>query len=476
MLKVEKQDLEQRQVGLTVEVPAEQLDKAKQAAARRVAKQMKIPGFRPGKAPYSVIAGKVGDDYLFEEALDDLGQDVYRQALEEADVEPFAPGSLDEVVSKDPLVLRYTIPLSPQIDLGDYRDLRLDPPDADVKDETVEEVLEELRQGQALIEPAERAAKMGDVLVLDVTGQLHDPPDDDDGQLIDEKNASLLLEPDTKWPIPGIADELVGMSAGDEKTIEHNFPEDYAGESLQGKQATFTFKCLEVKSRLVPEWTDDLAKNVGDFDDLLSLRVKVRENLQQELESRNRQEYRDQVMEAVIEGASIEYPPSLVEREIDDMLHDLVHRLERQNLKLEDYLTMEGKSLDDLREEARPEAEARLQRGLVLGEIVDLEGLKIDESDTDAALDRMVEPLGEQAADVRKRLDTAAYRRQIEVDLLTDKAIERLLAIARGDEVPEPGGPAEATDEPGDDTPAELIDETTNQAIDVSEEEVKEQS
>jgi len=475
-LKVEKQDLDQRQVGLTVEVPAEQLEQAKQTAARRIAKQMKIPGFRPGKAPYSVIAGKVGEEYLFDEALDDLGQEVYRRALDEAEVEPFAPGTLDEIVSREPLVLRYTIPLSPEIDLGDYRGLRIEPEAAEVKDETVEEVLEELRQGQALIEPAERAAQMGDVIVLDVSGQLHDPPEGDDGQLVDEKNATLLLEPETEWPIPGIADQLVGLSAGDEKVIEHTFPEDYRGESLQGKGATFTFKCLEVKSRLVPEWSNDLAKNVGDFDDLLSLRVKVRENLQEELTSRSRQEYRDKVMDSIIAAATIEYPPALIEREIDDLLHDLTHRLERQDLKLDDYLTMEGKTLDNLRQEAQPEAEKRLLRGLVLGQVVDKEGLRVEPADIDAALDRMVEPLGEQAGDVRKRLDNPVYRRQLELDLLTDKALERLMAIARGDEVPEPGATVEATETFAEGVTAKPTDQTSGEEPEISEEEVKEQS
>jgi trigger factor len=250
---------------------------------------------------------------------------------------------------------------------------------------------------------------------------------------MEEDNASLLLEEETDWPIPGISQHLIGLEPGQEVKVEHTFDDEYPNESLRSKQASFEFTCLEVKSRMVPEWSDNLAQNLGEFDDLLSLRIKVRENLEQELASRHQTEYRDEVMDELLETADIVYPPYLLEREIDDMLHDLQHRLERQNLSLEDYLNLEGRSLEDLRHEYEPEAEARLLRGLLLGKIVEAEGLEVQEEEIDEALDEFVEPLGENAQDVRKQLNNPGTRRQIELDLLTDRAVERLLLIAKGE-------------------------------------------
>lgn len=433
-MKVETETLADRQVKMTVEIDDQRLQRALQGAARRISKEIKVPGFRPGKAPYKVIAQKVGEDYLLDEALDDIGQDVYRQALEEAELEPFAPGTLNEIISRQPLVLSYTVPLEPEIELGDYRDIRVDYEDPVVEDEDVEEVMEQLRQGQALIEPVERPAEEGDVVVLNVIGRLLDSDEDseDDELLAEEENASLLLEEETDWPFPGITEHLLGIEAGQEKTVEHTFPEDYANESLQNKKASFEFTCLEVKSRIVPEWTDNLAQNLGDFDDLLSLRMKVRQNLEEELGSRHLTEYRDEVMDELIEGASIVYPPYLLDREIDDMLHDLEHRLNRQNLSIEDYLKLEGRTIEELRAEYEEEAEARLMRGLILGRIVEAEELEVSEEAIDEAIDSFVEPLGENAKEVRQQLDNPSTRRQIELDLLTEKAVDRLLAIAKG--------------------------------------------
>ncbi len=435
-LKVETQSLEDRQVEMTVEVPQDRLQHALKSAARRISKEMKIPGFRPGKAPYGVIASKVGEESLLDEALEEIGQDVYREALENAELEPFAPGILNEIVSREPLVLRYTVPLAPEVDLGEYRDLRIDYEEPEVDDESVEEVMEELRRGQALIEPVDRKAAMGDVVVVNVEGELTDGEEGEDTTLVEEENASLLLEEETDWPIPGVSQHLVGLEAGEETTVNHTFAEDYRNESIRGRQAKFHFTCLEVKSRLVPEWTDALAQNLGDFDDLLALRMQVRENLQEQQTNRTNAEYRDQVLDAAIEVSEITYPPYLLDREIEDMVQDLRRRVERQSLTLQDYLEYEGKTEEELREEFRPQAESQLLRGLVLGQVVEQEKLAVAESEIDEAIDRLLESFGDDGEGMRQRLNNPATRRQIELDLLTDKAVERLVAITKGEAAP----------------------------------------
>ncbi len=433
-MKIERQDLENRQVELQVEVASDQLQKAMRAAARRLSRGTKIPGFRPGKAPYEVIEGKFGEDVIFEEALDSLGQEIYRDALEETEIEPYAPGSLEEVIREDPLKLRYTVPLAPEVDLGAYRDIRIPFEDAEVTDVDFEEGIEEIRQRQALIEPADHPAEETDLVIIDLSGELLDPEDEEDAQLLDMKDISILVAPETDVPTPGVMEHLLGLAAGDEKSYEYTFTDDHPNEDLRNRTARFQIKCLEVKSRFVPEWSDELAQNLGDFESLLDLRVKFRENLQKQAEMEAETQHTDEIMQKLVEGASVEYPPIVLQEETGHLLQDLRMRLGNQKLTLEDYLKIEGKTEEDLREELEPEAIERIKRGLVLGKIVDVEELKVEDDEINAEIKRLTEPLG---PDADKRLleafESPAGRHRIARDVLTDKAIRRIIAIAKGE-------------------------------------------
>ena len=433
-MKIERQDLENRQTELQIEVASDQLQTAMQAASRRLSRGTKIPGFRPGKAPYEVIVGKFGEDVIFEEALERLGQEIYRDALEEEKIEPYAPGSLEEVIREDPLKLRYIVPLAPEVDLGAYREIRIPFEDAEVTDEAFEEAIEEIRQRQALIEPVDRPAEESDLVIIDLSGELLDPEDEEDAQLLDMKDISVLVDPDTDVPTPGVMEHLLGLAAGDEKSYEYTFPDDNPNEDLRKRAAKFQIKCLEVKSRFIPEWSDEMAQNLGEFESLLDLRVKLRENLQKQAEMEAENQYRDEIMQKIVEGASVEYPPVVLQEETENLLQDLRMRLGNQNLALEDYLKIEGKTEENLHEELEPEAIERIKRGLVLGKIVEVEELKVEDDEIDAEIKRLVEPLG---AEADKRLleafESPAGRHRIAMDVLTDKAIRRIIAIAKGE-------------------------------------------
>jgi trigger factor len=434
---------------LTIELPENRLEGAMRSAAKRLGKNTRIHGFRPGKAPYNVLVNQLGEEVIFEEALDKLGQEVYREALDETEIEPYAPGSLDEIVSRKPLVLRYTVPLAPEVDIGDYQEIRVDFEDPVVEDSAVDQYMEDLRQRQALVEPADRPVELGDVVVVDISGVLRDE-DTEESKLLDEKGFSILADEEYRWPVPGIADHLEGLEVGQEKQFEHTFPEDYANEEMRDKTADFHVVVQEVKSRFVPEWTDDLAKNVGDFDDLLSLRIQIRENLEAESERQSKATYASEVMDSLVELSSIQYPAILLNNEKQDMIAELEQRLRAQNLSLEDYYKIEGKTEEELLQEFEPQAAERLKRALALGKVVELEEIEVDENDIDAEIDRLVSsfPSDEDKENARKVFDNPVGRQRINLDLISDKAIERLMKIAKGE--------ADETEEPSEDSKLEL--------------------
>jgi trigger factor len=452
-LKIEKQELEDRQVQLTVEVPDDQLEAAMQSAAKRMSGRAKIAGFRPGKAPYKLVLQRYGEEAIFEEALDVLGQEVYRRALEESTLEPFAPGALNEIISRQPLTLRYTVPLPPEVDLGAYRDLRAEPEPPVVTDEAVDQMVEELRQRRAIIEPIQRPAAATDVVVLDVSGRLHEALENGKTSLMDEKGVSVLVEERTDWPIAGIAAHLAGMSAGDEKDIEHTFPENYSTESLRGRRATFHLRCVEVRSRKVPELSDELARELGNFTDLMDLKLKVRQGLLQQASREAEGSYAQKAIEALVAGSTFKYPPIMVKDELDQLIRDLDRRLQGQRMTLADYLKIQKQTEEDVRKELGPRAVERVRRALALGKLAEVEGLEVNETEIDREIERLTEALHANQDTLRKAIDNPSGRRTLALDLLTEKAIRRLVSIARGEA--EATVPTAAQDlQPGEATPA----------------------
>jgi trigger factor len=444
-LKIETQPQENRTLKLTVEVDDERLQPALRAAARRISKDYRIPGFRPGKAPYEVVLRHFGENTIYQTALEDLSQSIYKEVLEQENIDPYAPGELEDVKFK-PVVLTYTVPLAPEVDLGDYRALRLPFQAPAVSDEAVQDQLEHLREHQAVVEPVERPAELNDVVTLDAKAFLNTGENPSDFLLADQ-DVALVLDEKADWPMPGFAQQVVGMSAGSDRKFDLAFAEDYANESLRGQVAHFEVTVKEVKARALPEWNDELARSLGDFESLDALRAKTRADLERQASRQVERDYADQVINQLVEQAKIDYPPVLLENELDDVLNDLDRRLREQRLTLDDYLKIQNKTKEQLREESRPTAETRLKRSLALGKIVSLEGLTVSAEDVAERVEVLSTPWGDRADEMRKVLASDDSRRMLAVDLLSDKAVERLVAIGKGESVPPPAPLAEAADE-----------------------------
>lgn len=430
-MKITTESLENCQLRLTIELDKEQTQQAMQRTARKIAKQANFPGFRKGKAPYKLVVQRYGEDEIRQEAADEMVEKVFREALEQEEIQPYAPAALEEI-SLDPITFEFTIPLPPTVDLGDYRDYRLKPPTVRVYKKEIQRMLQDIREQNAILELVERPVALGDEAVIDLAGWT-----DDGTEIVNSDGARILLDAAIAEPAPGFAAALVGMEAGEERTFILILPDDFPQEELRGQEAEFSVSLKEVYDSTLPNLDDDLARAAGNFGSLKELEKSVKEQLRQEAQQEADEEYAAQVIKAIIEQSQAEYPPVMLKETLDDMSKEFERLVKGKTLlSLEDYLRFQQKSLEELQEEWKPQAEYRLKRALVMGEIVTLEVLKVDEEEIEAHIEQAIAQWGIRADEMRDSLNSYEGRDSVVRHLLAQKAVRRLVAIARG-EAPE---------------------------------------
>lgn len=444
-MKIESQPLENHQVKLTVEVEPDVLEAAKHRAARQLAKRTKIPGFRPGKAPYNVITRQLGEANILEEAMDLLVSDIYPKVIEESGIHPYGPGNLEKIASMEPPVLEFVVPLEAEVKLGDYKSISSPYEPKEVSEQDVTNVLQDLLERQAVIEPVERPAQEGDVVAVRLSAHRTQEEEGQDPSLIRERSMPIIVQPETgeseqaekEWPYPGFSRNLIGLSAGDERSLTHTFAEDADFESLRGVEAEFHFTVENVKSRTLPELNDEFATTVGEYADLAALQADIRQSLEQQAQESYDSEYGEKVLEEAVAQSEIQYPPQMLEREIDSVVDSLKSRLEQQKLDMDLYLKTREMDMAGLREEARPVAETRLRKSLVLLEIAKFEDIKVEQeelqSETMRTMDALSRSLPEKEARRLGNRDVfSSLVGSVMADMLTHKSMERLRDIASG--------------------------------------------
>ncbi|MFN2150772.1 MAG: trigger factor [Anaerolineales bacterium] len=456
-MKIDKQLLEDHQMQLTVEVDAELMEANKRRAARQIAKRGKIPGFRPGKAPYDVVVRNYGEAAIVEQAMDLLVDDIYPKVLEEAEIKPAAAGSLEKIEELDPPKLIFKVPLAPEIDLGDYRSIRLPYKYSPPGKKELDAALDEFRRMYATTETVERAAEMGDYVLVDVKGERAKPKEEEDRPGALSRNSYALVirkeARDDDWPYPGFSKELVGMGPGDTKTVKHKFPKDDPDESLQGETVNFEVTMKTVQSLTLPELDDELAKMTGQYDTL----DELKETIQKDLETRAQAEYDDEyyleLIDKIKAGASIKYPPQVVEHEAEHVIDDLRQRLSQQGLDLETYFKMRQTTQEQfLEDEAKPVAIKRLERSLILEHLARGENIEVDDSSLQNEFGQTLTELQYQGMDLSKVGGGKRGQQQVAEAiamesanrLITRRTLERIKAIATGEYKPEEVEEAEA--------------------------------
>ncbi len=425
-MKVTREKEENRQVFLNVEMEPAEMEEALDESFHRLAQRTDIPGFRKGKAPREVLERHIGKDRLLEDALNTLLPQTYEKALKEQELEPFASPSI-EITQSDPMIFKATVPLKPVVELGDYQSLRLKPESPEAIGDELNNMIEQLRRQHGSWEPAERAAGFDDLVMMDVDSQVEDKP------FINQQGVQYQILKNQAAPAPGFAEQLVGMKGGEEKEFKLPLPADYAQAELAGKEASFKVKVNEVKQLKLPELNDEFAVAVNpEFKSFDGLKKRITENLKLMAEDRARREFEEKVVDAAVDLSQVDFPPVLVETEIERTLEQQARQLQANNMAMEEYLSRIGKTGEELREELRPAATKRVFRSLVLGRIAELEKIEVKDTDINAELDRMVQSAGEKKDEARKQLDTPQVRSSLEQIVATRKTVQRLVEIAEG--------------------------------------------
>lgn len=444
-MKIEKILLDDHQIELTVEVEAEQMEGQKRRAARQLASRGKIPGFRPGKAPYDVIVRYYGEAAIVEQAMDNLVDDIYPKVLEQAEVKPAAAGTLEKIEELDPPKLIFRVPLAPEVDLGDYRSIRLPYEWSAPGEKELNEAIDELRQMYATTETVERAAEQGDFVLVDVKGERAKPKEEEDrAAALSRTGYAVRIREDAKddeWPYPGFSKELVGMKPEETKTIKHKFPKNDSDESLAGETVNYEVSLKTVRSMTLPELDDEFAKMVGQFETLETLK----ETLTKDIEARSQAEYDDEyfvdLIDKIKEIATIKYPPQMVEHEAEHVVEDLSQRLSQQGLDLDTYYKMRQTTPEQFMEdEAKPVAIKRLERSLILDELARTENIEVDENSLQNEFGQTMNELQFQGMDLSKvgggRRGQQQFAEAVAMEsatrLITKRTMERIKDIATG--------------------------------------------
>jgi trigger factor len=424
-VKVTSQTLENRQVALTIEVEDERVQQALRHTARHIANNSRIPGFRKGKAPYNVVVRAVGEETLYQEMLEELGPKLYSEALSESQLEPYAVGHLEEM-QKSPLTLKFIVPLRPTIELGDYRSLRVPYSVPEVTDEQVDEVLKSLQERNAIMEPAsESPVELNQVATVTLDAKL-DPA------------MPMLVTETTDFPFPGFALNLVGMKVGEEKTITLTAPEDYDDEMLRGKTVYVQTKLNDLKVRRVPPLDDALAQTIGEYETLDALRNAVRNSLEQQSQREADTRYANTCAEKLVEQAQVEFPPEMVETELNSIIERAKKRLSEQKMSWEEFLNIKKQTEEQYRDEMRPQASNNVRQALALGRMAELEKLEVTDDEVSAALQSVADSYPENNAQVLEALSSTEFKRSVRLDLFTSKIMGRLVSICKGENPPLP--------------------------------------
>jgi trigger factor len=427
-MKTSVQELPDSRVRVEVDVDASDVDRRVERTARDLAREMRMPGFRKGKVPPQMVLQRVGREAVMEQTLRDSLPEWYERALLDAGINPVGDPKLDVPSMPgegEPLSFSIEVAVRPPARLGEYKGLEVGRAEVEVPDEAVDAELARLREGLASLRPVEREARDGDFLLVDYRGAA-------DGEPIEGADAKdFLLELGAEGILDGFDDALAGASAGDHREATVRFPDDYRPERLAGTEATFEVDVKEVREKQLPELDDDFAAQASEFDTLEELRQDVAAKLHQALRQRSEEQFREAAVDAAVAQAEVEVPEDVVDARATEMWERAERSLAARGIQPESYLQMQGRTREQVIEEAKPDAEQQLKREAVLTAVASAEGIEIGDHELADSLRHAAEHEGVAAEKLLERLRSSGRDALLREDLRVRKAADVIADAAQ---------------------------------------------
>ncbi len=423
-IKIEKTD-KKDEVKLEFTIEAAKFDEAMKKVYLRSAKYFNIPGFRKGKAPMQIVEKYYGDEIFYEDTFNEVVPGEYEKELKENNIEAVSRPDIDvkQIGKGQDLIFTAIVQTKPEVKLGKYKGIEIKKVEYNVSDADIEHELGHMQEKNArLVTVEDRAVEKDDITVIDFEGFVDGKPFEG-GKA---NNHELTIGSNTF--IPGFEDQIIGMKTEEEKDINVKFPEDYFSEELKGKEATFKVKLHEIKKKELPALDDEFAKDVSEFDTLKELKKSIQDKLEEENKKKAKYETEDAAVKAVCDNVKLDIPSGMIETEIDNMTKEIEQRLMYQGMKLEQYLQMLGKSMEDFRKEYEEQATTSVKNRLVLEAIIKEEKIEPDKEAVDAKVKEMAELYGKKEEELK---GNEGFMKYIEESMKNEKVVEFLVANAK---------------------------------------------
>jgi trigger factor len=424
-LQVEK--LEKNMAKLTVEVPAEQVEAALKTSFNKNKNKFNIPGFRKGKAPQAMVEKMYGSSVLYEDAIDVLLDQTYPEAVKESglDIVSRPEIGIEQIEKGKSMIYTATVAVKPEVTLGEYKGIEVEKARPEVTEADVEAELKKVQeQNSRLVTVEDRPVQDGDQTVIDFAGSV-------DGVPFEGGTAeSYPLTIGSHSFIEGFEEQIIGMNLNEEKDINVTFPENYHAENLAGKPAVFKVKVNEIKVKELPELNDEFAGEVSEFETMAEYKADVEKKLAEQKQAQATAENENNVVAKVVENASMEIPAPMIDMQVSNMINNYASQMQSQGITLEQYFQFTGMTMDQLKEQARPQAEERIRTRLVLEAVAKAENIEISDEAVEAELKKMADQYKMEVEQIKKYMGEAELQSMKE-DLAVQEAVDLLVAEAK---------------------------------------------
>lgn len=422
-MSVQVEKLEKNMVKLTVEVPAEEVEKALNAAYMKQRNSISVPGFRKGKVPRAMIEKMYGAEVFYEEAANTLMQDSYPAAVEESGVDVVSRPEVDvvQIEKGKPFIYTAEVAVKPEVKLGKYEGVTVTKANVKVTAAEVKEALEAERNKNARTVSVTRAAKLGDTVMIDYEGSIDGVPFDGG------KAENSPLELGSHSFIDTFEDQLVGHKAGEEVDVNVTFPEQYHAADLAGKPALFKVKINDITTKELPKLDDEFASEVSEFETLAEYKEELKKRLEEQKAVEAKRTQEDEAIAAIVEASEMEIPEAMIRTQCEDMVNEFAQRIAQSGLSMEQYMQFSGQTIQGLMDQVRPEAETRIKTSLVLEAIVKEQNIEATDADVDAEIEKMAAMYGMDAAQLKEYMgenEKAGMKRELAIT----KAVEYIMA------------------------------------------------